>query len=343
MAVVKADGYGHGAVPISRACELAGVRHFAVARPGEGAALREAGIEGEILVFGAPLPQNLPAYAAHDLSVTVASAEGARAVIDAGPEHPLRVHLNVDTGMGRIGVAPDEAPDLLRRLREARGVAVAGLWTHFATADEPGSAYAAEQRRRFNDLLRRVDLPVEQVHIANTGALLTMDAPLDGIQPGLVRAGISLYGLAPTAALAERAKEVGLRPAMRLTARVTHVKTVAAGTSVSYGARWRAERPTRIATVAAGYADGFPRLGTGRASVRIGGEVRPVVGTICMDMFMVDLGPPGGALAGRVDPGDEVLLFGPEGPTAYDVATWAETIPYEIYCGVGPRVPRRYV
>jgi len=343
MAVVKADAYGHGAIPVTKACWAEGIRHFAVARPAEGIRLRNAGLGGRILVLGAPLPEDLPTYAAHNLDLTVSSPDVAEAVIAAASSAeaaPFRAHVKVDTGMGRIGLSPDAAPALIRRLAGTPGVTLAGVWTHFATADDPGSAFARAQRDRFARLLSTLDVSAQHVHAANTGALLTLDETTAAADGPLVRTGIALYGMAATADLATGAD---LRPALRWTARVTHVKTVSAGTPVSYGATWRAERPTRIATLGVGYGDGYPRLGSGRAAVRIGGTLRPVVGTICMDMCMVDLGPPDGALAQRVDPGDEAVLLGPDGPTAYDVANWAETIPYEICCGISPRVPRRYV
>jgi alanine racemase len=178
------------------------------------------------------------------------------------------------------------------------------------------------------------------VHTANTGALLTIGAPAHDFPRPLVRTGIAVYGLAARPVLHER---IDLRPVMRLRARVTHLKTVSAGTPISYGARWRAPRRTRIATLGVGYGDGYPRRCTGEAVVRIGDAERPIVGSICMDMCMVDLGPSDQPLARRVEVGDQALLFGAEGPTLYDVADWAETIPYEICCGLSPRVPRRYV
>ena len=346
MAIVKADAYGHGAVPVARVLHDEGVRHFAVARPAEGIRLREAGCRDRILVLGAPLRDDLSAYTEHDLDMTVPSRAAAEAARRHGrPDRPLRVHAKVDTGMGRIGMPLGEAPGMIAQLAEAPGVTLAGVWTHFATADEPESAFAQTQLARFEALLGDLDdrglgARPEHVHAANTGALLTIGARAHDFSAPLVRTGIALYGLAASADLHAR---LDLRPVMRLTARVTHLKTVEAGTPISYGARWRAPRPTRIATLGVGYGDGYPRLGSGRAAVRIGGKERPVVGTICMDMCMVDLGPPDGALAQSVEVGDEAVLFGPDGPTAYDVADWAETIPYEICCGISPRVPRRYV
>jgi alanine racemase (EC 5.1.1.1) len=340
MAVIKADAYGHGARPVARAAHEAGVRHYGVARLPEGIHLREDGHTGRILVLGAPSPEQLPRYADHDLDLTVSSADVAAAVLRrASPTAPLRVHVKVDTGMGRLGLPPDDVPAILARLSDAPGVRLAGLWTHFATADASGSAFAQTQLDRFRAVVEAVDVDVEHVHAANTGALLTVGEPAYDFGASLVRSGIALYGLAATPELSAR---LDLRPAMRLTARVTQLKTVPAGTPISYGARWQAPRRTRIATLGAGYGDGYPRRGSGRASVRIGGASCPVVGTICMDMCMIDLGPPDQAPATRVERGDEAVLFGPAGPTAHEVAQWSDTIPYEIFCGVSPRVPRRY-
>ncbi len=340
MAVLKADAYGHGAVPVARTLADEGVRHFAVARPDEGVHLREAGLSGRILVLGAPFPNHLSVYTRHDLDVTVSSADAAEAVRTHGTSaHPLRAHVKIDTGMGRLGLAPADAPEVIHRLAAADGVVLAGVWTHFATADDPDSSFPQTQLDRFEALLDRLDATPEFIHTANTGALLTVGPRARDFPRPLVRTGISLYGLAARPALASR---LPLRPIMRLRARVTHLKTVAPGTPISYGATWRASEPSRIATLGVGYGDGYPRLASGRAVVRIAGEKRPVVGTICMDMCMVNLGPPDRPPATDVSVGDEALLFGPEGPTMHDVADWAETIPYEICCDLSSRVPRTY-
>jgi len=344
MAIVKADAYGHGAVPVAKVLHEEGVRHFAVARPAEGIRLREAGLGDRILVLGAPFRDQLPVYTTHDLDATIASVESAEAACQHGrAAQPISVHVKVDTGMGRIGIAPDAAPEVIARLSDAPGVSLAGVWTHFATADEPESAFAQTQLDRFRSVLDGLDLPPAfsgHVHTANTGALLTIGARTHDFSAPLVRTGIALYGFAASAELHAR---IDLRPVMRLSARVTHLKTVEPGTPISYGAYWRAPRTTRIATLGVGYGDGYPRLCSGRATVRIAGEDRPIVGTICMDMCMVDLGPPDQSPATEVEVGDEATMFGPSGPTLYDVADWAETIPYEICCGISPRVPRRYM
>lgn len=341
MAVVKADAYGHGAVPITRALYDEGIRHFAVARPSEGIRLREAGLSGRILVLGAPCPGQFAEFMEYDLDVTVASPETAAAVLrHSQSSQPIRAHVKVDTGMGRIGLSLEEGPAVVSRLAHAEGVVLAGLWTHFATADEPESSFARTQLDRFEALVREVDAPVEHVHAANTGALLTIGARAHRFSSPLVRTGIALYGLSATPELSQ---QLDLRPVMQLSARVKHLKTISAGTPVSYGAHWQASRPTRIATLGVGYGDGYPRLCSGRASVLLGGELCPVVGSICMDMCMVNLGPPDRVPATAVDRGDEAYLFTASGPTVYDVARWAETIPYEICTGISPRVPRRYV
>lgn len=345
MAIVKADAYGHGAVPVARVLHDEGVRHFAVARPAEAVRLRRAGLRERILVLGAPFPNDLSVYTEHDLDMTVSSAAAAEAACQHGhPARPMRVHAKVDTGMGRIGLSLDEAARVISQLAGAPGVKLDGIWTHFATADEPGSAFAQTQLARFETVLDDIDemssdVRPEHVHAANTGALLTLGARAQNFSAPLVRTGIGLFGLAASTDLHER---IDLRPVMSLRARVTHVKTVAPGTPISYGAQWEAPYPSRIATLGVGYGDGYPRLCSGRATVRIGGEERPVVGTICMDMCMVNLGRPDEPLAQAVEVGDSALLFGPTGPTIYDVADWSETIPYEICCGISPRVPRKY-
>ncbi len=334
MGVVKADAYGHGAVRVARALREEGVRHFAVATAAEAVRLRRAGIDEAILVFSAPLPAQLPVYARHALDVTVSSREVAEAVIaTARAAGPLRVHVKVDTGMGRLGLSPSETPAVVRMLERAPGVTVAGLWTHFATI---GDAFVNEQAARFEAVVRRLGgaLPV---HTANSGALLSPPEHFSLTGTELVRMGVALYGIyGPSAMLSE-----DLRPVMRLRTRVTHLKTVAPGTTISYDRTWTAPRRTRIATVGAGYADGYPRRLSNRAEVGLHGRRFPVVGTVCMDMFMVDLGPPDGPAA-TVDLGDPVVLFGAGGPSAFEVARWAQTITYEICTGVAARVPRIY-
>lgn len=338
MGVVKTDAYGHGAVRVAEVLREEGVRHFAVARLAEAMELRAAGIADAILVLGAPRPHHLPTYATHRLDVTVSSREVAEAVVAAAPDHaPLRVHVKIDTGMGRIGLPPDEALPIIDRLQATAGIDLAGLWTHLATADRPGDAFTQTQLDRFAPVVRGADGAARCVHAANSGALLDGAVSFRTFDPALVRLGITLYGLANRP---EHAAQLGLRPVMQLAARVVHVKTVPAGTSISYGRRWRSDRLTRIATLGAGYGDGYMRLLSNRAEVGLQGRRVPIVGTICMDMCMVDAGPPG--TGPDVAVGDTAVLFGPGGPSASEVAGWAETIPYEVCCRVTGRVPRLY-
>ena len=338
MGVVKADAYGHGALRVAEVLHDEGVRHFAVARLSEGIALRNAGLESPTLVLGAPLSHQLGAYADYDLDVTVSSPAVADAVAAAASSRaPLRAHVKVDTGMGRIGVAPDDAPPLVDRLCRADGVTLAGLWTHLATADADDSSFAHQQLDRFDDVRRQLDDTASCIHVANSSALITLSDRLSSMAPALVRVGIMLYGLADRA---DFAAKLNLRPVMELTAQVTHVKTVSAGTTISYGRTWTAKRRTRIATIGIGYGDGYLRRCSNRAAVRLHGQRVPIVGSVCMDMLMVDLGPPG--TTPDVSPGDTAVLFGPDGPSALEVADWADTIPYEVCCRVDDRVPRRY-
>jgi len=341
MAVVKADAYGHGAARTAPVLAEEGIRQFAVATVGEGVALREAGITGRILVLGAPLPGALPTYQHHGLEVNVCSQAIAEAACQlASPATPLQVQLKVDTGMSRLGLAPEDVPPVLAQLREAAGLAVSGLWSHYATATSPDDAFAAEQWARFAAMVRALPGPLPPLHIGHSGGLLMTReaaAPFNG-HPMVVRPGIALYGIAPAPALADAA---ALRPAMRLVSRVTQVKTLPAGASVSYGRTWTAPRATRLAIIGAGYADGYPRALSNTASIGLHGVLHPVVGTVCMDMCMVDLGPPETARA--VEPGDTAVLFGTGGPPLSKVATWAGTIPYELCARIGPRVPKVYI
>ena len=333
MGVVKADAYGHGAVPVARALAEEGVEVLAVATVPEAAELREAGIDARVLVLAAPLPEFLPAYERWGLEAVVSSAEVAQAVIQTAPTVP--VHVKVDTGMHRIGLAPADAPETVRQLTAA-GVPVAALWTHLATADAAQPGFALEQMRRFDAVVRDLgtDAP-PLVHLANGPAHVRLP-PLTS-RPALVRLGGVLYGLDSDPAMASATSH--LRPALRLVARVVHLQTVTAGESVSYGQTWTAERPTRIATLAVGYADGLPRALSNRGWVGIAGTRAPIVGRVCMDMTMVSLGEPG-ALAVAV--GDSAVVLGPGGPGAEEVAAVAGTISYEVTTQIAARVPRRY-
>ncbi|MDZ4699497.1 MAG: alanine racemase [Rhodothermales bacterium] len=337
LAVVKANAYGHGATRITRVLETEGVRDFAVARLDEALRLRSEGCEANILVIGAPLIEHIPLYRRHHIGLTVSSVAVAEAVRQPAPgEGRLDVHVKIDTGMRRIGVAPNEAADVIHRLTAAPGVRVASVWTHFASAGAHDTTFALEQIAHFDAVQAAIGPNNLPLHIGNTAAVLRLRDRLCTTDRERIRVGGALYGVSHEPA---RLNDAGLLPVMRLVSRVVHVKTVPAGDSVSYGRTWFATAPTRIATVATGYADGYPRALSNRGFARIGEQLYRIAGTVCMDMTMLDLGAPDGPGA-AVAAGDDVVLFGPEGPSIYDVAAWSDRTPYEILCGISPRVPR---
>jgi alanine racemase len=340
LAVVKADGYGHGAVPVARAALEAGATWLGVALVEEGVALREAGIDAPILVLSEPAPDAAAAVVEHRLTPVVYTPGGidtlAKAVVDAGTDVPLAVHLKVDTGMHRVGVAPDEAVLLATRVGARTELVLGGVCTHFAVADEPDDPYTAEQLARFHAVLGDLDaagMRPPLVHAANSAGLLAFPAA----RFDLARVGIAIYGIPPAPELADRAE---LRPALSLKAQISHVKHLEAGARLSYGLRYELAHAGWIATVPIGYADGVPRnLAEVGGEVIVGGRRRPVAGTVTMDQLMVDLGNDEAAV------GDEVVLIGRQGDAEVTAQEWAErlgTIAYEIVCGIGPRVPRRY-
>ncbi len=338
MAVVKADAYGHGLVPVARTLQDVGVRHFAVARVAEALALREAGVEAPILVLGVAFPEDLPVCAAQQLDVTVASPAVAEAVCTAAPRLGLlRVHVKVDTGMGRLGLWPSEVPSIVRQLAQTPAVHLVGLWTHLATADDPQDTFLYQQLERFEQLCRQFGDDFEAIHIANSSALLRLPETYWHSPRQQARVGAALYGYTSHPQLL---RHVGLRPVMRMVSRVVQVRTVPPGTTISYGRTWAAPDWRRIAVVGAGYGDGVPRRLSNRGRVGIRGQQFPIVGAVCMDLLMVDLGAPDAAP--DVQEGEETVLFGEGGPSIMEVAAWADTIPYELSCGVARRVPRCY-
>jgi alanine racemase len=344
MAVVKADGYGHGLVPCARAAVEGGAGWLGVAFLEEALAVRAAGLDVPVLAWlTAPGEDLTPAVAAgvdlgvYSLAELAAAGAAARA---AGVT--ARVQLKVDTGLSRGGAQPADWPDLCEAAAKAEaegGVRVTGVWSHYAFADG-GADHPVNNRqtavfREALEVVRRAGLRPEVRHIANSAATLTApDTHFD-----LVRPGLALYGLSPAPELGSPA-ELGLRPAMTLAAAVAHTKRVPAGSGVSYVHRYVTERETSLALVPLGYADGIPRNATSTAQVQLGGARRTIAGTVCMDQFVVDVGDD------DVRPGDEVLLFGPGDsgePTAQDWAGLLGTINYEIVTRIGARVPRTYV
>lgn len=336
MAVVKADAYGHGAVPVARAALQSGASRLAVAHLAEAVELRNAGIKAPVLVFGGFLPEQLPEYHQYRLEMVLPHEQYWNELrrFAENNQQPVPVHLKFDTGMGRLGFPWQQCDEVLQKIAGASFLRPVGLMSHFAAADEADKSFADEQLRRFRHVCKaaqKVGLADAVMHMANSGAVL--DLPDSRFQ--LVRPGIMLYGYYPSA---ETTESVPLRPALRWVSRLVQVKPVAAGETVSYGATWQAEHDTVIGTVATGYADGYLRALAGKMQVLVLGKRVPVVGRICMDMFMVDLGPDSHARAG-----DEVVLLGEQEDERISIAEFCQaldTIPYEITCMISKRVPR---
>jgi len=342
LAVVKANAYGHGAVPVARAALQAGASWLGIARVEEAVQLREAGIEARIMLLSEPAPAAVPDVVAHDITPVVYTEAGidalAKGVIDAGRTRPLPVHLKVDTGMHRVGCTPSDAVALARLVASRDQLELAGVCTHLAVADEPDDAYTPEQLGRFDAVIAALDdagLRPRVVHAANSAGMLVHPSS----RHSLVRVGIAMYGLPPAPALHAHGG-VELRPVMSLRARVTMVKELPAGARLSYGLRYELDHPSRIATVPAGYADGVPRnLGLQGGEVLIGGRRLPIAGVVTMDQLLVDVGD------APVETGDEVVLIGRQGNEEITATEWAQhlgTINYEIVTGIGARVPRTY-
>lgn len=333
MVVVKANAYGHGAVEVAQTAASAGAWGFGVATVDEGEELRRAGLREPVVLLDLTMPEEAARIVALDLAAGVADLDAARALSRAATSsgRAARVHLKVDTGMGRAGCVPADAPALARAIADLPGVALEGCYTHFPSADDPDLTPTREQAAAFSGVvasLREAGLSGLLCHAANSaGTIALPEAHFD-----LVRCGIAVYGISPAAHLGAR---VPLRPAMRLCARVVQVKRVPAGTAVGYGREYRAGRETTIATVPLGYADGYPRLAWRSAAVALAGRRVPIAGRISMDQLTVDAGDL------VVRQGDDVELWGPALPVE-EVAEAAQTIAWELLVRVASRVPRVY-
>ncbi len=334
LAVVKANAYGHGALPVARACEAAGVRALGVATVDEGAQLRKGGITAEVLVLGYTPPGDAERIVAHSLTPTITSKREALAVAGAADARGVvqPVHLKVDTGMHRLGLAPPEAVPFARALQELTALRLEGIYSHFADADSGDLSFTREQFEAFrwtSDQLPEIRLR----HIANTAALF--EQPETALE--MVRPGIAVYGHYPSSAVS---RPVALTPALSLKSRIARLHTVAAGETVSYNRTWRAEAPALVALVPAGYADGLPRALSNRGHVLIRGQRAPIRGRVCMDACLVEVTHiPDVALD------DEVVLLGHQRDESVTIEEWADlndTIHYEILCGISARVPRLY-
>jgi alanine racemase len=336
IAVVKANAYGHGAPAVARTLEDAGASMLACADIAEGVSLREAGVSGPVLVFGALSVSDLDGVFDHDLTPTVSTPAAARALEEAAARRGrvVRCHLKIDTGMNRLGFRHDNLRQTMPQVLGSPHLVFDAVYTHFATADDPESSFLEEQRTRFERAraaLGAMGLTRAPSHAANSAAFLRDRRTwYDWVRPGLL-----VYGIVPP----PLASSLDLRPALSLTSRVVAVKGLRAGEGTSYGLRWRAEGPRTIAIVPAGYADGLDTRLSGRGSALIRGRRLPVVGSVCMDMLMVD------ATGLDVNPGDEVVFIGSQGGeaiTAREMASAIGSIPWEVLCRLGSRIERQY-
>lgn len=338
LAVVKADAYGHGAVPVSKRLEELGTDLLGVATVKEGTELREGGIQKPILVLSGVYAEEVEAVLEYHLTPMLYRLEVAETLSAAAGAQGTKVpvHIKVDTGMGRIGVLAEEAADFMNRVRKLENLKIEGIASHFSTADEENSAFAAEQLERFSrtiEEMKQLNINPPFRHIANSAGLVN----LPSAHFNVVRPGIMLYGSYPTPSL--KAK-ISLRQVMSWKSRIAGLKKVPEGYPISYGRTFITQRPSIIAAIPVGYADGYHRLFSNRAEVLIKGKRASVVGRVCMDWTMVDVTDIPGA-----EVGEEVVLMGSQlgqEITSEEMGEWMGTISYEILCSVGKRVHRIY-
>jgi alanine racemase len=339
MAVVKANAYGHGAEPVARAALESGATWLAVNRLGEGMALRQVGIDAPILVMGYTPVAAATKAVAHDLRLTVTSTRLADALSLAATQADriTPFHVKIDSGMSRFGLLPSEVLDFARYVRQLPGLRLEGAFTHFAVADSADKNHTRQQFVIFLEImaaLGKEGLRIPIRHVANSAA--TLDLPemhLDAVRPG-----IAIYGLRPSGQVMPA---FPLRPALELKSRVGRVRTLPAGSGISYGRTFVTDHPTPVALVPVGYGDGYMRLNSNRGAVLIHGQRAPIRGRVCMDQFVVEISG-----IQDVQPDDEVVLIGRQGDdvlSAEEVADWGETINYEVVTQLMPRVPRVYL
>jgi alanine racemase len=337
MAVLKANAYGHGLIETARHLVGVGADYLGVAYLEEGIWLRENGIETPILVMGGLLSDQTPLYLEHDLTVTASSVEKLQQIERTAQLLGVRakVHLKIDTGMERIGVHYYSASSLLETSLACQHCEIEGIYSHFANADAADLTSARIQLDRFQEVLQfyaKRNLPTPMRHIANSGGILQLpESHLDMVRPGIL-----LYGVYPSA---EVQRPVAVQPALSWKSRVVYFKVVLPGHPVSYGSTWQSDVMTRVITIPVGYGDGYFRSMSGQAEVIVRGRRYPVVGRICMDQMMVNIG------WDSAYNGDEVILLGESGDqaiTCEQLAAWAGTIPYEILTNINTRVPRVY-
>ena len=334
MPVIKADGYGHGAVPIAKELNKIGVDAFAVAILEEGITLRNNGIRQPILILGYTSEYQYSSLIQYEIEPTVFCYEMAESLskIAQALGKDAKIHIKLDTGMNRIGFKPTkESVDIIEKIAKLPNIKIQGIFTHFACADEADKTETYEQERKYDQFItwleeRDIYIPIK--HVSNSASIID----LDGFRKDMVRSGIITYGLYPSE---EVSKDVlDLRPAMELKTHIVYIKEVEAGEGISYNHTYVTDKKTKIATIPVGYADGYPRSLSSKGKVLIRGQYAPIIGRICMDQFMVDV------------TGIEVTLVGHDGNkmlTVEEVANEAGSFNYEFVCGIGKRVPRVYI
>jgi alanine racemase len=336
LSMVKANGYGHGAGAAARTLEAAGGDAFGVATLEEGVELRQAGIRAPIVVLAGVYPQQIEHFLAQSLTPVVYEAVGLKQLDQAAQKlgATLKVHIKVDTGMGRLGFLPAEADAWIAELKRLRALKLEGIFSHFSHAESVQGDYTRRQLEIFGRIVERLgaeSLRPPLVHLANSAATITLPSAYFD----MVRPGIMLYGVYPSPEMAHR---IDLKPVLSWRTSILQLKKVPRGTSISYGQTFITERESVIATLPVGYADGYPRLLSNRGEVLVRGRRAPVIGRVCMDLTMIDVTD-----IRNVEQGDEVVLLGRQNAaeiSADEMATWASTISYEILTSIGARVPR---
>lgn len=343
MAVIKTDGYGHGSVPIAHCLEpLEEIYGFAVATAEEAHILRESGVSKPILVLGYTFPYAYELMAREQIRAAVFRRDSIAGLAKAAAAQDCRmkVHIKVDTGMGRIGITPDwEGLAFVEQLMKEPNIEIEGIFTHFARADERDKNSALEQLGRFREFIYTIEsslgLRIPIRHCSNSAGILELpEANMD-----LVRAGITLYGLSPSDEVS--GDSVPLEPALSLYSRIVYMKTICSGQSVSYGGTFTASKDTRVATIPVGYGDGYPRSLSGRGYVLLHGQRAPILGRVCMDQFMIDVTD-----IPQAREGDRVTLIGKDGEehiSAEHLGELSGRFNYELVCDLGKRIPRVYM
>ncbi len=358
MPIVKADAYGHGAVAVSHALEKAGIGNLGVALVEEGIELRQSGIKSDIIVLFGPgegevdetgvpitLKSTVKELIKHRLTPTIFDAKIAKSLdkILTSLRKNLHVHIKIDTGMGRLGIRSSDYEDFLNQIEKYKSIKITGICSHLADAEGADPTYTLKQKKEFEEAIKktREKYPYLKSHIANSMASVSFD----NFQYDLIRPGIMLYGVMPSYEVYTdwrklKNPRIEIKPALELKTKIVFIKEVPKGTSISYGRTFTTKRPSRIATIPIGYADGYPRLLSNKGQVLIKGKRAPVVGRVCMDLTMIDITGVKGAKVG-----DEVTLIGTQGQSRLPVeelSHQAQTIPYEILTGITKRVPRVY-